>query len=194
MGVLFLPVSGYRIISRNSHNQQVLEERHLCPDFPFSGHFSEFKSVSICRSSCHLFPAFGFRFLHGKQHGHSHGATPWLKSLLVSSWKGTSLTFTAEGVDVESGDLHQLPNDLIFGVKSSTKKTKTQLKGRRQNSVYVRDGFQYKTDLLVPWCYSGKKKIMILWSRGGREKPLRVRFQMGWKIRSERNECGFLDT
>lgn len=85
----------------------------LIPDFPFSGHFSEFRSVSICRSSCHLFPAFGFGILHGT-HGHCHGATPWLKSLLISSWKGASSSFTAEGIAVESGDLQQLREEVMF--------------------------------------------------------------------------------
>lgn len=39
-----------------------------------------------------------------------------------------------------------------------------------------------------------RKKKKIPWSRGGREKPLRVRPQVGWKTRGRRNEWGFLDT
>lgn len=81
----------------------------LFSSFLLSACYSEFRSVSISRSSEPLLSDSGFGFLCGLAHKHCNWVTLWLQFRLVSSWQAISWTCAMDGTDVELGNLSKLP-------------------------------------------------------------------------------------
>lgn len=152
LGVWLLPVSGYRTISRNSHNKQVLEEHQLLSRLPFLWLFLRIQVSFFLQVFLSPVPSFWLWFSPGD-------------TAQTLSW-GHPLAYTTSCLIVEGDQLNShhrrdwyrvwrpaptsQRSNLWEEVKSLTRKTKTHLNSRRQTVFMLEMDSNIKQ---IFWCH-----------------------------------------